>query len=214
MCPMAVREIQPQVDSRAMKRRLYGTDRADAIRISTIARHYQSQGSTRGRSLLADDSRRRSEPRIRLTGILVDDGKILLVRQVLRECAHWNLPGGALEQDETCESGVARELLEETGLRVEVDRLLYVTDRFKHLGNHVVDLCFAVKRVGGRLACPGVTPDGETIAKAAMVPIDHLAGYGFSQRFVGLVKEGFPESGSYKGDFHDFYGSAPKRATG
>ncbi|MEU8361844.1 NUDIX hydrolase [Nonomuraea sp. NPDC048882] len=41
----------------------------------------------------------------------------------------WSIPGGRLEPGETDEAGVRREVLEETGLRVEVGRLAGVVDR-------------------------------------------------------------------------------------
>lgn len=41
----------------------------------------------------------------------------------------WSIPGGRLEPGETDEAGVRREVLEETGLRVEVGRLAGTVDR-------------------------------------------------------------------------------------
>jgi 8-oxo-dGTP diphosphatase len=41
----------------------------------------------------------------------------------------WSIPGGTLEVGETLEEGVARELLEETGLKVRVLELIEVFDR-------------------------------------------------------------------------------------
>ena len=63
----------------------------------------------------------RELPRIRLTGILVEDGKVLLVKEVLRERSRWNLPGGGLEPGETIEAGLIRELREETGYALRAD---------------------------------------------------------------------------------------------
>ena len=149
----------------------------------------------------------RELPRIRLTGILVEDGKVLLVKEVLRERSRWNLPGGGLEPGETIEAGLIRELREETGLAVRVEELLYVTDRFKTLGHQIVDLCFKVRRVGGsfeqRLADDG---NGETLSEVRMVPLDELGTCGFDAKFIALVRNDFPGKGSYAGDFHQLYG--------
>ncbi len=55
-----------------------------------------------------------------LQAVILSHGKILLaVRGDLRG---WELPGGALEPDESCEDGVCREVREETGLEIVVDR--------------------------------------------------------------------------------------------
>lgn len=147
------------------------------------------------------------QPAVRLTGILVEDGCVLLVEEVLRERSHWNLPGGRLEHGETLRTCLEREMREETGLDVEVGDLLYVTDRFKRLGNHIVDLSFAVRRT-----CPwrplGQTDarDGETLRRVRMVPVDDLPAYGMGERLAELIRRGFPDRGSYQGDFHQLYG--------
>ena len=39
--------------------------------------------------------------KIRVTGILIEDQKILLVKQKVTDSRHWSLPGGTLEFGET-----------------------------------------------------------------------------------------------------------------
>lgn len=58
----------------------------------------------------------------------VRDDKILLVRQYrfLIDGYSWELPGGTIEKHESPEAGLARECLEETGLRPEDLKLLLV----------------------------------------------------------------------------------------
>ncbi len=148
-------------------------------------------------------------PRIRLTGILLEGDRILLVKESLRERSRWNLPGGGLELGETIEEGLRRELREETGLEVQVDELLYVTDRFKRLGRHVVDLCFRIHRVSGTASAQGAGEGGETpaeVSEVRMVALDDLPTFGLSEKFVRLVRDGFPGKGSYGGEFHALYG--------
>src|SRR5437764_13078675 len=69
-------------------------------------------------------------PMVGVGGVVIEDGRALLIRrgsEPLR--GEWSIPGGSLELGETLEEGVARELLEETGLEVKVLELIEVFDR-------------------------------------------------------------------------------------
>jgi len=91
--------------------------------------------------------------------ILNDDGRILLVKHVPRRGdfwgGQWMVPGGGLELGETLEEGVAREVKEETKLKVEVLRHVSTLDRIVREGDevkiHVVYVDFLVRPVSGEL---------------------------------------------------------------
>jgi 8-oxo-dGTP diphosphatase len=53
-----------------------------------------------------------------------DQGRVLVLEHTYRRRVPWGLPGGWLKRAESPEVGLAREVLEETGLRVRVDGLL------------------------------------------------------------------------------------------
>ena len=53
-----------------------------------------------------------------------DQGRILLLEHTYRRQVPWGLPGGWLKHAESPETGLAREVMEETGLRVRVEALL------------------------------------------------------------------------------------------
>ncbi len=91
-----------------------------------------------------------------------------------------------------------REMKEETGLEVEIERLLYICDRIDD-HNHVVHITFLLRKTGGVLKL-GSEPEetANPITGIKMVPIMELEQYGFSKQFSELVKSGFPESGDYK----------------
>jgi ADP-ribose pyrophosphatase YjhB (NUDIX family) len=77
---------------------------------------------------------------VSVAGVVVrDDGRILAVQR--RDNMHWEPPGGVLELGETFEEGVRREVAEETGVLVEVERL---TGAYKNLSRGIVALVFAV----------------------------------------------------------------------
>src|ERR1700719_4956655 len=69
-------------------------------------------------------------PLVGVGGVVIDNGRALLIRRASEPLrGEWAFPGGMLELGETLEEGVARELLEETGLTVRVIELIEVFDR-------------------------------------------------------------------------------------
>ncbi len=62
------------------------------------------------------------------TLVINSEGKLLLLRRSetdTRRPLQWDLPGGHLDLDETIEHGAVREVLEESGLSVKLNGLLF-----------------------------------------------------------------------------------------
>jgi len=82
---------------------------------------------------------------VSVAGIVVDPaGRILVIQR--RDNHHWEPPGGVLELGETFDEGVRREVLEETGVTIEVERL---TGAYKNLPRGIVALVFRCRPVAG-----------------------------------------------------------------
>ncbi len=134
---------------------------------------------------------------IRATGILIENDRILLVKQNTSG-RQWSLPGGRVEAGELLGQAVIRELLEETGLSVKVDKLLYLCDKPDSVPP-LMHITFLLSRIGGEITLPTNEFDANPISDVRLVPVSSLEQYGFSTRFVNLVRDGFPGAGGYMG---------------
>ena len=83
------------------------------------------------------------------------ENKILLIkRNTIPFKGYWGLPGGRMDPGETIEQTVVREVKEETGLDVEIDRKIgeYVEKGINDdVDYEYYPTCFLVKRVGGEI---------------------------------------------------------------
>lgn len=69
-------------------------------------------------------------PVVGVGGVVIENGRALLIKRGSEPLlGQWSIPGGTLELGESLQQGVARELLEETGLEVEVLDMIEAFDR-------------------------------------------------------------------------------------
>jgi len=121
-----------------------------------------------------------------------DEGQLLVVRTTYLG-PEWMLPGGRIERGETPHGAAARETLEETGIEVDVERLLLVDAHRR--GD--VSFVFAARRVGGTL-----DPQVGEIAEVGWVSRAEIAeGSPRLHRLLALIDEGGGEV-SYLGLRH------------
>jgi len=88
---------------------------------------------------------------------------------------------------------------EETGLITRVVKLLYVCDK-TDVEPPLVHISFLLERTGGAICLPTNEHDENPILDVRMIPIAELTHYDFSDKFLHIVMERFPDCGSYKGD--------------
>ena len=122
--------------------------------------------------------------------IVADDGRVVLIKRRYEPLAgQWSLPGGTLEVGETLEAGVAREMLEETGLEVEVGAVIDVFDRIlfdadKKVRYHFVLVDYLCRPRGGTLAAASDVTD------AVYAHPDHLVEYKLTAKAEEMIHKG------------------------
>ena len=105
-----------------------------------------------------------------VAAIICKDGAVLLEQRAFGSAKRlWALPGGMLEFGEQTEEGLAREVLEETGISVQVGKLLEVMG-----GQRVCIVFYEAIPTGGELAKSDESLDVQWFALGT-IPWEHMA---------------------------------------
>jgi len=126
-------------------------------------------------------------PLIGVGAIIIDRGRALLVRRATEPLkGEWSIPGGMLELGEKLRDGIAREVLEETGLIVEVGEVLDVFDSIfpdaeGKTQYHYVLIDFVCHPTAGTLQA------SSDVSDAKWVSAEEAAQLGMKSATVGVI---------------------------
>jgi 8-oxo-dGTP diphosphatase len=137
-------------------------------------------------------------PVVGVGGVVIDQGRALLIRRGTEPLlGEWSIPGGTLELGESLQEGVARELLEETGIVVRILDLIEVFDRiFSQDGTanhetktrprfHFVIADYLCERLGGEPRA------GSDVTDVAFAREEELAQFHLTQTATRVLKKAF-----------------------
>lgn len=135
-------------------------------------------------------------------GAVILDGAHALDRVVLVKRGHeplkgeWSLPGGAVDVGETLEAAVAREVLEETGLVVDVGPRVEIVERIfrdpdGRVRYHFVIADYVCRPVGGTLSCAS---DADA---ALWVGLDDLERFAISATALAVINKALSMSAEH-----------------
>ena len=125
-------------------------------------------------------------PTVGVAVLILDGPTVLLTkRRHGSRAGYWDVPGGHVEYDEDVRESGRRELLEETGLQVEVGEAYEVLSNFHSSESHVVGVWFLGSVVGGTLQA------GDDASEAIFFRLDELPNLAFETdgRVLARLKE-------------------------
>jgi 8-oxo-dGTP diphosphatase len=136
---------------------------------------------------MADNRRHPDRPIVAVGAVIFDGRRVLLVQrgqEPLRGA--WSLPGGAVEIGETLDAALAREVLEETGLSVEVGPVIDVLDRVQFDADGRVEYHYVIIDYLCR-PFAGVVEHGSDAQAVCWAPIADLARLGVTAKAIEVI---------------------------
>jgi len=127
-------------------------------------------------------------PYVGVGAVIVAEGKVLIVKRKYDPLAgQWSLPGGGVELGETLEDSIRREMLEETGLEIEVGPVVEVFDRITRdeqgeVRYHFVLVDYLCWPIGGELVA------GSDVADAKFVDPSELPQFNLTRKANEVIE--------------------------
>ena len=118
---------------------------------------------------MTDTRKYPDRPYVGVGAVIEAEGKVLIVKRKYDPLAgQWSLPGGGVELGETLEESIVREMLEETGLDIEVGPVIEVFDRITRdddggVKYHFVLVDYLCWPVGGELRASSDVADARFV---------------------------------------------------
>ena len=138
--------------------------------------------------------------------ILDEENRMLLVKQQHEDKEIWMVPGGGIEDGENAAEAAIREVKEETGLDIALERLLWHIEEVSERGQRFVNF-FTARVSGGRLEL-GEDPefDGDSqvlrevrfMSREEMAEVPHLYPDALREEFWKAHESGYRDCETFQ----------------
>lgn len=129
---------------------------------------------------------------LRSAALIIENNCLLLAKSDKYDCFY--TVGGGIQQNETSDSAVLRECLEETGYHFEVDRLVFIQERFYMIENvqhHEVVFFYLMKKMDCDIHS-GVNTD-QNNEYLHWIPLEQLETINIAPAFLRTALKSIPE---------------------
>src|SRR5258708_5637218 len=138
-----------------------------------------------------DDRRYPQRPILGVGAIIIESGRVLLVERGHEPLkGYWSLPGGVVEVGEKLAEGIRREVLEETGLEIELLSVVEIFERIMRDAAGVAEYHYVLVdylcRVTG-----GVLKAGDDVSEAQWVERACLPQYRITEGTLPVIEKAF-----------------------
>lgn len=138
---------------------------------------------------MADLRKNPARPIVGVGAVILDGDRVLLVRRAHEPFkGEWSLPGGAVELGETLEAAVAREVIEETGLEVDVGDVVEVVDRVQRAPDGCVEYHFVIVDYLCTVHA-GVVAHGSDAADVRWVSMSDLTAHRVTDKAIEVIEK-------------------------
>jgi 8-oxo-dGTP diphosphatase len=125
-------------------------------------------------------------------GALIFEGRSILLVERAKEPlkGYWSLPGGIVEAGEKLDAAIRREVLEETGLEIEIEALFEIFERIMPDAEgrpeyHYVLMDYLCRMTGGQLEA------ASDVSRALWAAEKDLSGYRLTEGTLAVIERAF-----------------------
>jgi 8-oxo-dGTP diphosphatase len=124
-----------------------------------------------------------ARPIVGVGALLIKNGKLLLVRRGAKPGqGKWSIPGGLVELGEQTRDAVIREVKEECGLDIELERLMDVFDNITRDDKGRIQYQFVVVNFMAKVKS-GILKSADDVLEVRWVSLDEVEKYNLTNSF-------------------------------